>query len=160
MRQRTSMHIDQNRTRSGFSLIGLLIVVAIILILAVIAVPKGHHNPNPETIAIRQVGIIHTAETQYYSQFGKFAVTLAELGPPSSGPAGPNGSDLITAELARGKKSGFIFTVQGTPFGYSVTAVPEVFGSSGRRCFYSDQTNVIRENWGPEPATAASRQIR
>jgi type IV pilus assembly protein PilA len=85
---------------------------------------------------------------------------LAELGPPSSGPAGPNGSDLIPSELALGKKSGFIFTVQGTQLGYSITAVPEVFGSSGRRCFYSDQTNVIRENWGAVPATAASKQIR
>jgi len=154
--------MNQNRTGEGFSLIGLLIVVATILILAVIAIPKLHQNstPNPETVAIRQVGILNTAETQYYSQFGKFAVNLAELGPPSSGQAGPSGSDLIPRELASGKKSGFIFTVQGTPFGYAVTAVPEVFGSSGRRCFYSDQTNVIRENWGAEPATAASKQIR
>jgi type IV pilus assembly protein PilA len=154
--------MDQNRTRSGFSLIGVLIVVATSLILAVIAIPKLHQNSNPgqETVAIRQVGIINTAETQYYSQFGKFAVPLAELGARSTGPAGPNGSDLIPGELALGKKSGFIFTVRGAPSGYSVTAVPEAFGSSGRRCFYSDQTNVIRENWGPEPATAASRQIR
>jgi type IV pilus assembly protein PilA len=129
--------MNQNRTRKGFSLIALLVVAATLLILAAITIPQLHHNPIPgqETVAIRQVGIVNTAETQYYSQYGKFAVNLAELGPPSSGPAGPNGSDLIPSELALGKKSGFIFTVQGTPLGYSVTAVPEVFGSSGRRCF-------------------------
>lgn len=162
MRHHTSMRMNQNRNRRGFSLIELLIVVAIILILAAIAVPKLNQNRMlaQETAAIRQIGTVNTAETQYYSQFGKFAVTLAELGPPSSGQAGPNGADLIPGDLALGKKSGFIFTVAGTPLGYSVTAVPEVFGSSGRRSFYSDQSNVIHENWGAEPATATSKEIR
>src|SRR5689334_23170076 len=75
------------RNRRGFSLIELLIVVAIILILAAIAAPKLNQNRMhaQETAAIRQIGTIHTAETQYYSQFGRYAVNLLELGPPSSG---------------------------------------------------------------------------
>ncbi|MEJ7607076.1 MAG: prepilin-type N-terminal cleavage/methylation domain-containing protein [Bryobacteraceae bacterium] len=84
--------MDNSRTRrSGFSLIELLIVVAIILILAAIAVPKLNQNrmQAQETAAIRQIGTIHTVQTQYYSQFGRYATTLAELGPPASGQAGP-----------------------------------------------------------------------
>jgi hypothetical protein len=38
--------------------------------------------------------------------------------------------------------------------------VPKVYNSTGRRTFYSDQTLVIRENWGPEPATAQSPEIK
>src|SRR2546422_3833000 len=58
--------------------------------------------------------------------------------------AGPAAADLIPKSLAEGKNSGYIFAVQGTPTGYAVTAVPEGFGSSGNRTFYSDQTLVIR----------------
>jgi hypothetical protein len=35
-----------------------------------------------------------------------------------------------------------------------------VYNSTGRRSFFSDQTMVIRENWGPEPATANSKEIK
>ena len=156
------MSPQQRRSRRGFSLIELLIVVAIILILAAIAAPKLNQNRmhTQETAAIRQIQTIHTAQTQYYSQFGKYATTLLELGPPASGQAGPSASDLIPDDLAKGKKTGFNFTVQGGPNGYSVTAIPEVYGNTGRRTFFSDQTLVIRENWGAEPATVTSKEIK
>lgn len=150
-------------SRRGFSLIELLIVVAIILILAGIAIPKLNQNrmQAQETAAIRQIATVHTAQTQYYSQFGRYATSMAELGPPASGgQAGPSAADLIPGDLAKGKKSGFVFTLQGGPAGYALTAVPEVFGNSGRRSFYSDQTLVIRESWTAEPASASSGEIR
>ncbi|PYT18018.1 MAG: pilin, type IV [Acidobacteria bacterium] len=152
----------QNNRRRGFSLIELLIVIAIILIIAAIAVPKMNRQimHAHEMAAIRQIGTVHQAETQYYSTFGKYAQTLTELGPPASGAAGPAAADLIPKSLAEGKNSGYIFAVQGTPTGYAVTAVPEVFGSSGNRTFYSDQTLVIRQNGTAEPATATSPEIR
>jgi type IV pilus assembly protein PilA len=155
----------QVRRRSdcrGFSLIELLIVVAIILILAAIAAPKLNQNRmhTQETAAIRQITTIHTAQTQYYSQFGRYASVLTELGPPASGQAGPAAADLIPDDLAKGKKTGYTFTVQGGPAGYTVTAVPDVFGNTGRRTFFSDQTLVIRENWGAEPATITSKEIK
>ena len=138
-----------------------MIVIAIILIIAAIAVPKMNNQMMAahEMAAIRQITTIHQAETQYYSQFGKYAA-LSELGPPASGAAGPAAADLIPKILSDGKNSGFIFAVQSTPTGYSVTAVPETFNSTGRRTFFSDQTLQIRNNWTQEPANANSPEIK
>jgi type IV pilus assembly protein PilA len=154
--------MERQRNRRGFSLIELLIVIAIILVIAAIAVPQMNKQlmSAHEMAAIRQVTTIHQAETQYYSQFGRYAVSLAEMGPPASGAPGPSAAELIPKVLADGKNSGYIFTVTGTPTGYAVTAVPEAFNSSGRRTFYSDATLVIRNNWGQEVATATSPEIK
>lgn len=151
-----------NWRRRGFSLIELLIVISIILIIAAIAVPKMNKQLQlaREQAAIRQINTIHQAETQYYSQYGRYAANLTELGPPASGAAGPAAADIIPKNLAEGKNSGFIFTVAGSPTGYTVTAVPEAFGNSGSRTFFSDQTLVIRQNFTAEPATANSPELR
>jgi len=109
---------------------------------------------------IREIGSIHLAETQYSSQFGKYAINLAQLGPPNGGADGPEAANILPKILADGKKNGYIYTLTGTPAGYSISAVPEVFGSGGSRTFYSDQTLVIRNNFGQEPATATSPEIR
>jgi type IV pilus assembly protein PilA len=153
--------MSQNRRRRGFTLIELMIVIAIILIIAAIAVPKMNNQMMAahEMAAIRQITTIHQAETQYYSQFGKYAA-LSELGPPASGAAGPAAADLIPKILSDGKNSGFIFAVQSTATGYAVTAVPETFNSTGRRTFFSDQTLQIRNNWTQEPANANSPELK
>ncbi len=146
--------------RRGFSLIELLIVIAIILIIITIAVPKYNRTQMymRETAAIKAIQTIHTVQVQYQSQYGRFATTLAELGPPASGAAGAGASDLIGNDLAQGTKQGYKFTLTAIPGGYQVNANPEVYGSSGSKAFYSDQTMVIRENDGPEPATQNSRE--
>jgi type IV pilus assembly protein PilA len=154
--------MPNNRRRRGFSLIELLIVIAIILIIAAIAVPKMNRQMMAahEMAAIREIGSIHQAETQYYSQFGRYAQNLTELGPPASGAPSPAAADILPKILTDGKKSGYLFSLQGTPTGYTVTAVPEAFGSSGSRTFFSDSSLVIRQNNTAEPATATSTEIR
>lgn len=157
-----SAPVVRKRNQRGFSLIEIMIVVAIILVIASIAIPKINQQRMAahEMAAIRTVTTIHTCQTQYFSQFGKYATTLLELGPPSSGQAGPSAADLLPEELAKGSKSGYNFTVNGGPQGYSIVAVPVAFGNTGRRTFYSDQTLVIRENWGQEPANVQSKEIK
>jgi prepilin-type N-terminal cleavage/methylation domain-containing protein len=156
------MHSQRLRRERGFSLIELLIVVAIVLILAAVAVPKLNQNRMlaNETAAVTQIQTIHKAQVQYQSQFNRFANTLNELGPgQGSGTVGPSAADLIPGDLALGRKSGYVFTVQGTPTGYQVNANPQTYNSTGRRSFYSDHTLVIRENWGQEPATQTSPEL-
>ncbi len=159
--------LERRRTRprqAGFSLIELLIVIAIILIILSIALPqmsKSRMNAQ-EMAAIEEMGTINKAEIQYYSQFNQYATSLAQLGPPATAGAaeGPANAGLIPASLASGSAGGYNFTITATPQGYAVSAVPKSFGSTGRRTFYTDQTGIIRQNWSQEPATDKSEELK
>jgi type IV pilus assembly protein PilA len=157
-------HVTRREPEQGFSLIELLIVIAIILIIITVALPqmsKMRMNAN-EMRAIAEIQTIQKAETQYNSQFGRPATSMTELGPPSAAGAaeGPNSAGLIPANLASGSDSAYNFTLTESPTGYSITAVPKSFNSTGRRTFYSDQTMTIHQNWGQEPATAQSPELK
>ena len=152
----------KSRKRRGFSLIELLIVIAIILIILTIAVPKlstAQMNAR-EMAVVREIQTINTAQAQYMSQFGKFATTMAELGPPASGGPGASAADLIPGSLSSGEKDGYTFVLAATPSGYSLNVNPKVYNSSGRRTFFTDQNMIIRQNWSAEPANASSPEMK
>src|ERR1700761_8129814 len=155
---------ERRRHERGFSLIELLIVIAIILVILSIALPQmgKARMHSQEMAAVAEVRTINQAQVQYQSQFGQYATALTQLGPPTSAGAaeGPQAAGLIPGNLASGTASGYNFTIAQTPTGYAVTAVPKTFGSTGRRTFYSDQSAIIRENWGQEPASAQSSEIK
>jgi type IV pilus assembly protein PilA len=151
-----------SKRRRGFSLIELLIVIAIILIIIMIAAPRLSRARMyaQETAALAAIKTIHTVQVQYYSQYGKYATSLQELGPPASGAATPAAADLIQSDLASGEKQGYKFTVTGTPGGYIINANPVTYNSSGSRTFWSDQSMTVRQNYGQEPATANSPEVK
>lgn len=156
-----SVELKARRQRQrGFSLIELLIVIAIILIILTVALPQMSKSrmQAQEMAAIAALRTVNQTEIQYQSQFGNYATTLTQLGPPAgSGTAeGVAAAGLIPAGLASGTSNGYNFTLTQTPTGYAAVAVPKTFGSTGRRTFYTDQTGIIRENWGQEPATVTS----
>jgi hypothetical protein len=82
------------------------------------------------------------------------------LGPPASGSANASAADLIGNDLSGGDKSGYKFTLTGNQAGYVINAQPVAFNSSGSRTFFSDQTMVIHQNYGPEPATTNSPEMK
>ena len=144
-------------------MIEMLIVIAIILVLLGVAIPNflTVRHISAETVVLRELHAIYEAQAQYVSQFGHYAATLAELGPATGGAGGgPWAGNLIPARLASGEKDGYAFELMTTPGGFAVTATPKVYGSTGRRSFYVEHSGVVRQNWGPEPATAASEELR
>jgi type II secretory pathway pseudopilin PulG len=140
----------------------LLVVLAIIAVLLSVAVPlwNSAHTGASETAVMREMHTIHEAQLQYLSQFGEYATTLAQLGPPSNGISGPHAAKIIPATLASGEKNGYLFTLTKTASGFAANANPKQFGGSGRRTFYIDEDGVLHQNWSAEPATANSPEVK
>ena len=161
------MRLDRRaRQRSrGFSLIELLIVIAIILILVGIAVPmydKIQMNAR-ETGAIGDIEAINKAQLNYHlGPSGKYAASLPELCGTAGGSSGAAKAAELSGNICSGESHGYVFTINSTSNDtYSIDARPKTPGSSGRRFFYSDQAMVIRQNEKEnEPATAASPQVK
>ena len=145
----------RNRDK-GFSLIELLIVVAIILIIAAIAIPnllRSRMAAN-EASAVGSLRTINTACVTYSSTYGiGFPSSLTYLQPITPGsPATSTSADLVDQVLANGVKSGYTFSYASSPAvnsvvpAYQIQASPVSPGQSGQRYFFTDQSGVIRFN--------------
>ncbi|MGB8010689.1 MAG: prepilin-type N-terminal cleavage/methylation domain-containing protein [Terriglobales bacterium] len=136
----------------GFSLIELLIVVAIILIIAAIAVPSFLRSriAANESAAVASLRTLNSAEVSYNSAYPTvgYASTLTALGGTSCSPPSTSGACLIDTVLASGQRSGYNFTlsnVTGTPAStYNVVATPILWNYSGMNYFCSFADAVIR----------------
>ncbi len=151
------------KRQRGFSLVELLVVMAIIAIVLAVALPimSRARLGAEETMVVKEMHTIGQCQTQYQSQFGRFAATLAELGPPNKGAAeGPQAANLMPAGMASGEKNGYCFVLTATPGGYTLVATPEVFGKTGRRTFFLDQDGIVHQNWGPELASVDSPEFK
>jgi prepilin-type N-terminal cleavage/methylation domain-containing protein len=155
------------RRQHGFSLIELLIVIAIILALAAMAIPnllRSKMSAN-EASAVGSIRTIATAQTTYsvsYPQVG-YADSLTKLAFPASGQSvDPNHAGLIDWVLGCATqpcpKAGYQFSIvnaAGTPISsYEVTGTPQVVGQTGRRGFCGDQ--VPRLMYDPTGGTACT----
>jgi len=157
-----SDHINKNRNSKGFSLIELLIVVAIILVIAAMAIPnliRSKISAN-EASAISSMRTINTAQTTYditYPQYG-YASSLSQLAFPATGQAvDQNAAGLldwvIGCPTQPCNKSGYLFSIvnpSGSPVvSYGINSSPTVPGTTGVRGFCSNQlSNMLYDPTG------------
>jgi len=157
--------------QKGFSLIELLIVVAIILVISAIAIPnlvRSRMTAN-EASAVASVRAINTAQIGYITSYPTvgFADNLTKLAAPiGGGPVNANNAGLLDWVLGCASqpcaKSGYNFAIVnavGAPVNtYDVTSTPTVPGSTGNRGFCSNQGMVIR--FDPVGGTNCATQIQ
>ena len=159
----TAMHTTtKTQNADGFSLIELLIVVAIILIIAAIAIPnllRARMAAN-ESSAVSSLRTINTGEITYQSTYPTvgFAPALTNLGGGLGVACVPSSTTacLIDSVLsnngnpANSGKSGYFFTTgigtvsAGINVGYTVQAVPKILNETGVRAFCAEQDALVR----------------
>ena len=128
----------------GFTLIELMIVVAIIAIIAAIAIPnlmRSRIQAN-ESSAIYNLRAIISAQAGYFSTNNRFATVFDEL--TTANPPFLNG-DWGTAE-----RSGYGFTMEGEEADFTSHASATTYGITGVRGFFVDSSGVIRANQGAD----------
>ena len=140
------MHMRRRRLR--FRLLEFLVATAMTEAILSVGTPKARRGRlnAAEMSAGFQMGVVRLAQAQYRSQFGKYAATLAELG--------PRVANLIPGSLASGEKDGYRFVMTATPGGYTLVATPEVFGKTGRRTFF------FGSGWGCPPELGTGTGFR
>ena len=134
----------------GFTLIELMIVVAIISIIAAIAIPSllNAKKSGNEASAQASLRTVSTVSEQHRNRFNAYPATLAALAT----------NDYVDSALGTGVKSGYTFVLAGTATTWTCTANPTTT-SDGDRYFFVDESGVIRWASGVA-ATVASDPIQ
>lgn len=156
------------KNQKGFSLIELLLVVAVILIISAIAVPsflRSRMRAN-EASAVASLRSIDTAAVTYsvsYPNLG-FPAQLNLLGGAEPCTASPASACLVDDTIAQGAKSGYAFVWIGDgaapSVSYTITGAPQAPGSSGQSMYCSDQTALIHVDPLGAACTNASLAIQ
>jgi type IV pilus assembly protein PilA len=168
-RKRRNTHIMRTNKEKGFSLIELLIVVAIILIIAAIAIPNLLRSKMAanEASAVGSMRTLNTAAVTFSTSYGGYPGSLGVLGPVGTGVNASSAlADLIDSVLSAGTKSGYSFSwstgtadaASGLYLNYAIFASPTSLGVTGQRYFYTNQSGVIRQNVSAV-ATAANSPL-
>jgi len=145
----------KGRTSSGFSLIELLIVIAIILIIAAIAIPdlmRARMSAN-QASAVESCRTVTSGEAIYYTLYNSFAPSLVALGGPAVGAPSASNAQLIDDVLSAGNKSGYNFTyvalsmdASGNYEDYGLNADPVSPGFTGVNHYFTDEPSTIHWN--------------
>ena len=155
------------RSQKGFSLIELLLVVAVILIIAAIAIPSFMHSRMRanEANAVASLRVIHTAAVTYsatYPDIG-YPTTLASLGGTTPCTATSTQACLLDELLAQGLKDGYSFVWTGdglTPsVSFILTGTPQSVGNSGQNMYCTDQSGVIFYDPSGANCTSSSQSL-
>jgi type IV pilus assembly protein PilA len=150
---------DDLRQASGYTLLELLLAIAVLLAILLIAIPMRFEITRRanEAAAIKSVQDIVQAQREYkaaYPALG-YSCSLAALGgDPRTGPPISASAQLLPKDLSSGVKSGYLLAVKDCVrekivgadrvTGYKITAAPETVGKKGRRGFCSDQSGIIK----------------
>jgi type IV pilus assembly protein PilA len=139
------------KNRLGFTLVEIMIVVAIIALLAAIAVPnllRARANAN-EAAAVAAMKTLTSAAISYRAANFTYPLDLTSMVAAAVSPA------YIDDVLGAGAKQGYNFTLAGSTDTFTVTAEPQTSGFTGNRRFFIDESGVMRVNISAS-ATAGS----
>ncbi len=163
-----------NQRNRGFSLLELLIVIAIIVTIMLIALPNMSHvrMSTNETSALASLKAFGEAIILYQSNYKTYPKNQSDLGPAQNNIVSITSAGLLDSILAppgsaTSTKDGYTFRYTAGPadpngviLTYTINADPQSYNHTGIKSFFTDQEGIIRVATDGSKATANSPQVR